>query len=112
MPDTPSLPETTPTHAHERDTPTVLLDVREPDEWAAGHAPDARHLPLADIDPADFPADTDVLCICRSGGRSAKATEALRAAGINATNVTGGMNAWGEAGLPVVRSDGEPGTVI
>lgn len=111
MPDTADLPETTPTDAHQRDTSTVLLDVREPDEWAAGHAPDACHVPLGDLDPAGLPAASTVLCICRSGGRSAKATEALRAAGIDAANVTGGMTAWAEAGLPVIRTDGQPGTV-
>lgn len=52
------------------------------------------------------------MCVCRSGGRSSKATTMLREAGINAANVTGGMTAWSEARLPVIRDDGTAGTVI
>jgi rhodanese-related sulfurtransferase len=90
----------------------VLLDVREDDVWAAGHAPDARHVALTDLRPDSFAAGTTVLCVCRSGGRSAKATEALRHVGVDAVNVSGGMTAWQTAGLPVVRDDGSAGTVI
>ena len=109
---TAGLPETSPAAAHERTGTAILLDVREPDEWTAGHAPGAHHMPLGTVDPGAIPADTPVLCVCRSGGRSAKATEVLRAAGIDATNVAGGMNAWAEAGLPVETDAGTPGTVI
>ena len=90
----------------------VLLDVREDDEWAAGHAPNALHVPLAGVgDAASRFADQEVLAICRSGGRSAKAAETLAQAGIKVRNVAGGMNSWAEAGLPVVRDDGAPGAV-
>lgn len=105
-------PETTPVDAHDRLDGVVLLDVREDDEWAAGHAPDATHVPMSRLTPDAIPADTTVLCICRSGGRSGRVTEALRNRGIDAVNVAGGMNAWAAAGLPVVRADGRPGTVI
>jgi rhodanese-related sulfurtransferase len=105
-------PETTPIDAHARVNGTVLLDVREIDEWAAGHAPDATHVPLSRLTSDAVPPGTTVLCICRSGGRSGKATEALRKVGIDAVNVAGGMNAWAAAGLPVLRADGRPGTVI
>ncbi len=108
---TTPLPEITPAAAHDRPAGTVLLDVREPDEWQAGHAPGAQHMPLGQLDPAALPDDAPVLCICRSGGRSSKAAEALQAAGIDASNVTGGMNGWAEAGLPVETDDGRPGTV-
>ena len=95
-----------------REQGAVLLDVREPDEWAAGHAPDAVHVPLADVaaGAARFTGQ-EVLAVCRSGGRSAKAAEALAQAGITVRNVAGGMTAWAEAGLPVVRDDGTPGSV-
>lgn len=98
--------------AGRREKGAVLLDVREPEEWAAGHAPGAVHLPLADVSTA-VPrfADAEVLAVCRSGNRSAKAAEALAAAGVTARNVSGGMTAWTAAGLPVVRDDGSPGTV-
>jgi rhodanese-related sulfurtransferase len=107
-----SNPETTPAAAHDRPAGTVLLDVREDDEWEAGHAPGATHIALGKLRPDALAAGAKVLCICRSGGRSGRATDALRAAGIDATNVAGGMNAWTAAGLPVVRDDGRPGAVI
>ena len=95
---------------HERGA--VLLDVRESDEWAAGHAPDAIHVPLAGVsDTASRFANQEVLTVCRSGGRSAKAAEMLAQAGITVRNVVGGMTSWAAAGLPVVRDDGAPGAV-
>ena len=95
-----------------REKGAVLLDVREPDEWAAGHAPDAIHVPLAGVsDAAARFAGREVLAVCRSGGRSAKAAETLAQAGIEVRNVAGGMTAWAAAGLPVMRDDGTPGAV-
>lgn len=104
-------PETSPTDAHGRAASVVLLDVREHDEWSAGHAPGARHMPLGRVDASALADDTIVLCVCRSGGRSAQATDALRQSGIDARNVTGGMQAWAAAALPVVTDDEQPGTV-
>ncbi len=112
MSDTADLPSVSVHDAVQRDPSTLLLDVREPDEWAAGHAPGARHLPLAEVSADEVPADTTIYCLCRSGGRSSKATAALRAAGLDAVNVTGGMNAWAEAQLPIVRDDGSAGQVV
>lgn len=89
----------------------VLLDVREPDEWAAGHAPGAHHVPLGRLSPAALPAGRPVVAVCRSGNRSAKAADTLAAAGIPVHNLAGGMKAWAGAGLPVVTDDGTPGTV-
>jgi len=95
-----------------RDQGAVLVDVRENDEWTAGHAPGAVHLLLAEVsDGASRFDGQQVLAVCRSGRRSAKATEILAAAGIDVRNVAGGMAAWAEAGLPVVREDGAAGTV-
>jgi rhodanese-related sulfurtransferase len=93
------------------DGKVTLIDVREDDEWAAGHAPHATHTPLGELDPAVFRADQELIAVCRTGGRSGKATDRLRAAGLTVHNLTGGMHAWAEAGLPVRRSDGTPGTV-
>ncbi|MEC4015277.1 rhodanese-like domain-containing protein [Streptomyces sp. H27-D2] len=144
----------------------VLLDVRESEEWEAGHAPDAVHIPLCVLEPdqvagrlaglvpaagpalgpahgapahgadtagsdtappdgsaaavaaAPAPAASavaapgrTVIAVCRSGRRSAQAAFRLRAAGIDARNLGGGMQAWARSGLPVRRSDGRPGTV-
>ena len=92
----------------------VLLDVREPKEWEAGHAPDAWFWPLARLDQvrAELPLDQTIVCVCRSGARSAKSTELLRSWGFDAVNLEGGMQAWAEAGKPVERDDGSPGEVI
>jgi rhodanese-related sulfurtransferase len=85
-----------------------LLDVREDDEWAAGHAPGARHIPLGQLGAraAEVPQDEVVYVICRSGGRSAKAAQALAGAGWRAVNVAGGMQDWAAAGRPMVTDSG------
>jgi rhodanese-related sulfurtransferase len=90
----------------------VLLDVREDDEWAAGHAPGATHLALSRLHPDRLPAAETYLVICRTGNRSGRVVAALTEAGFDARNVAGGMQAWADGGLPVVRSDGRPGTVV
>lgn len=65
-----------------RERGAVLVDVREPDELAAGHAPGATHVPLAGVgDAAARFAGQEILTVCRSGGRSAKAAETLAQAG-------------------------------
>lgn len=85
----------------------ALLDVREPDEWAAGHAPGAVHIPLGEL-PARvgelnaLPDDKPLYVVCRSGGRSARATAWLNASGWDAVNVAGGMISWHSEGRPVV----------
>ena len=90
----------------------VLVDVREDDEWEAGHAPDAVHVPLGEVgEAAGRFAGRRVMVVCRSGNRSAKAAKALAEAGVEVTNVAGGMSSWAAAGLPVVRPDGSPGAV-
>lgn len=89
----------------------LLLDVREPDEWSAGHAPDAVHVPLGQLDPGRLPQGRPVVAVCRSGNRSGKAALQLRAAGVEVHNLTGGMKAWAAAGLPVTTDDGRSGTV-
>ena len=90
-----------------------LLDVREPAEWDAGHSPSAAWIPLGELGARldEVPTDRTVAVICRSGGRSAVATDALRQSGIDAVNVAGGMRAWAVEGLPVVAGDGLPGVV-
>ena len=90
----------------------VLVDVREDDEWTAGHAPDAVHLPLGRVgEAAGRFAGQAVLTVCRSGARSGRAAKTLAAAGVGVHSVAGGMSAWAAAGLPVVRDDGSPGRV-
>jgi len=85
-----------------------LLDVREDDEWAAGHAPGARHVPLGELSAraAEVPQDQAVYVICRSGVRSGRAAQALAAAGWEAINVAGGMQDWAAAGRPMTTDSG------
>ena len=90
----------------------VLVDVREDDEWIAGHSPDAVHVPLGGVGEAVSRfAGQQVLTVCRSGTRSGRAADALAAAGVDVRNVSGGMSAWVSAGLSVVRDDAAPGRV-
>jgi rhodanese-related sulfurtransferase len=96
------------------DAGAVLLDVREPDEWQAGHAPDAVFIPIGELAQrtGELATDRRIVAICRVGGRSARATQFLLAQGFDAVNLTGGMRAWAAADLDVVTADGGPGTVI
>jgi rhodanese-related sulfurtransferase/glyoxylase-like metal-dependent hydrolase (beta-lactamase superfamily II) len=89
------------------DEGAVLVDVREPEEWHLGHAPAARLVPmgLASAHIGELQQARHVVVVCRSGGRSAVVTDMLRAAGVDAANVDGGMQAWMEASLPVVTDD-------
>ncbi|WP_078610351.1 MULTISPECIES: MBL fold metallo-hydrolase [Streptomyces] len=93
----------------------VLLDVREPEEWAAGHAPGAVLAPLSGLTAgAPLPQgvqDRALVVICRTGNRSRQAVELLVGRGIDAVDVTGGMGAWAEAGLPVVARPGDNSAV-
>lgn len=91
-----------------------ILDVREDMEWEAGHIEGAQHIPLGDV-PARYgevPLDEDVYIICRSGGRSLKATAYLQDAGFDILNVLGGMGAWQDAEKPMVSENGEDARVM
>ena len=93
-------------------TRVVLVDVRELDEWEAGHAPDAVHVPLSSFDPTALPDAETLLCICRSGARSTQVVAALVQMGRQAVNVRGGMQAWHADGYEVVDDAGGAGVVI
>ena len=91
-----------------------VLDVREDDEWAAGHAPGALHIPLGQLGArlGELDSRHALAVVCRSGNRSRRAVAALTAVGLTAHNVEGGMTAWAAAGRPVTTDDGFPGQVI
>ncbi|PPK92360.1 rhodanese-related sulfurtransferase [Kineococcus xinjiangensis] len=92
----------------------VVLDVREDDEWAAGHIDGALHIPMGQVPQRvqELPADDELHVICRSGGRSARVVAWLQENGYDAVNVAGGMGAWADAGRPMVADDGrEPGVL-
>jgi rhodanese-related sulfurtransferase len=98
---------------HRLNRGAVLIDVREPGEFAAGHAPQARHLPLgrirsegaAAVDALGIAAATgEVLLVCQSGMRSRMAQATLaKDTRRRYINISGGMNAWASLGLPVKR---------
>ncbi|NJP43050.1 rhodanese-like domain-containing protein [Actinacidiphila epipremni] len=92
----------------------VLLDVREDDEWAAGHAEGAVHIPMGEVVARidEVPDGSPVHVLCRVGGRSAQVTQYLIAQGRHAVNVNGGMLDWEAAGRPVVTGDGSEGFVL
>ena len=89
------------------DTQALVLDVRASGEFEAGHLPNARNIPLAELDKrtGELPASRPVIVCCNSGMTSAKAAAALRKAGRqDVFNLDGGLNAWRQAGLPIVKS--------
>jgi rhodanese-related sulfurtransferase len=88
------------------DAHPVVLDVREPAEFAAGHLPNARNIPAGDLEKrvGDLPAGKPVLVCCASGARSGRALGVLRKAGHEQVfNLDGGVQAWRQAGLPIVK---------
>lgn len=88
----------------------VLVDVREHDEWDAGHIDGAVHLPLSEVPErlGDLPEAETLYVVCRSGNRSGRAAAWLNAQGIEAVNVAGGMLAWAAAGKPMTSETGAP----
>lgn len=111
----PAVPAVGPEEAARRvDEGAVLLDVREPDEWHAGHAPNAVHVPLAALAASISQLDKEqpIVAVCRVGGRSERAAAVLLQRGYDAVNLAGGMQAWNAAGMPVVTELGDPGSII
>lgn len=102
-----------PRTGHELDPPQVaellhrgeieLIDVREPYEWDAGRIQGARHIELERLasEAETLPRGRRLVFHCRLGARSGMATQAFRAAGYDAWNMSGGIQAWVERGLPI-----------
>lgn len=91
------------------DDSVQLVDVREPHEHEAGAIAGGRHIPLGELMAAAEQLDQSrpVIFYCRVGGRSQMATDAFRASGWDARNMTGGIVAWVEAGQPLSDPDGK-----
>ena len=110
-------PDRAPCDPHRHRGPTgprrgaLLLDVRERNEWQTGHAPQAMHLALGQLEEhlAELPVDRLIVAVCRSGRRSAMAADLLSRRGYRVANLTGGMTAWAAAGLPVIVDRNKPG---
>lgn len=82
----------------------LLVDVREPVEWAAARIPGATLIPLGDLlaRVTELPRDRPVILQCRSGNRSNRGARLLADLGYtNVSNLAGGILAWSEAGLPL-----------
>lgn len=94
----------------------VVLDVREDDEWAAGHIHGAVHIPLMEL-PARLGEFVELeapqtLVVCKAGGRSARATAYLAQQGYEVANLIDGMIGWERAGRAMVSDTGQPAQVI
>jgi rhodanese-related sulfurtransferase len=104
------MSQETPREVAAADVPdsAYLVDVREDDEWAAGHAPDAQHIPLGALAArcGEIPQDRQLYVVCRSGARSAHATHVLNAGGWQAVNISDGMQGWESAGRPMSSESG------
>jgi rhodanese-related sulfurtransferase len=86
----------------------VVVDVRETQEWSSGHIPNARHLALGQLDKRiselEKFKDRPVIVCCASGNRSSSACGTLKRAGFERVfNLSGGIGAWKDAGLPVTN---------
>lgn len=88
-----------------QDAGALILDVREPSEWAQGHIEGAVLIPLGELASRvnELPQNRDIIVVCRSGNRSAKGRDLLLSAGFQrVTSMTGGMNQWVAEGYPVI----------
>lgn len=106
-PNAASLPDTVDvaTVYSVQDSPDIfLLDVREPDEYAAGHIPGVTLIPMGEVASrmSELPTDTEIIVTCRTGNRSSQVADFLREQGFtNVHNMEGGLVAWQEAGYTV-----------
>lgn len=110
-----STPTETPKGLAARVAAVQVVDVREPDEWTAGHIDGAIHIPLNSLlagASSSLDASLPTVVVCRSGARSELATLMLQTRGFEAANLTGGLDAWMREGLPLTTDAGTPGRVV
>ena len=83
----------------------LVLDVREPSEYSAGHISGSTLIPLQQLSSrmSELPKDREIICVCASGSRSGSAARQLKSNGYNVLNLSGGMSRWQRAGLPVKK---------
>ncbi|HEY5059066.1 MAG TPA: rhodanese-like domain-containing protein [Gaiellaceae bacterium] len=91
-----------------RNREAIVVDVRQPHEWKAGRIHGALHVPLSTLSAriGGMPRDRTLITVCRSGHRSAIAARALRRAGYEVENLSGGMTRWKREGLPLDPRNG------
>ena len=117
MTNPPAIPSITPADAAAATgagaaPPPLIVDVREPDEFARERVEGAALVPISQFVArhAELPKDRPLYMLCHSGSRSQSATMYLLQAGwTDVRNVTGGISAWMQAGLPVRKGTPEPG---
>jgi rhodanese-related sulfurtransferase len=110
-----STPTETPKGLAARVADVQVVDVREPDEWGAGHIDGSVHIPLNTLlagGSSALDASRPTVVVCRSGARSELATLMLQARGFDAANLTGGLEAWMREGLALTTEAGTPGRVV
>jgi len=92
----------------------LVIDVREDDEWRAGHVEGSVHVPLMQLGNryTELPESEQTLVVCRVGNRSAYAAAFLIQQGIAAVNLEGGLSAWEAAGRALVADDDQPPMVL
>jgi rhodanese-related sulfurtransferase len=96
---------------------SVILDVREDDEWAGGHIDGAVHVPLDRLanrmtyEPGELLSDDPIVVTCKGGGRARRAAAWLNSNGFDALVLDGGMLGWQADGRPMVSDTGEPPVV-
>jgi rhodanese-related sulfurtransferase len=100
-----AVPQVDAAGANARRGQTLILDVRQPEEFRQARIPGARLLPLGELSRRiqELPKDREIVVVCRSGNRSGQAARQLSEAGYKVANLRGGMIAWEQAGLPVQR---------
>ena len=81
----------------------TLLDVRTDREWAEARIDGSRHIPMDQLMGRMDEIDDQIICVCAVGARSARVAQFLTARGKEAANLDGGLYAWADAGLPLVR---------
>lgn len=109
------MPQTPPAvTAAEVPADAYVLDVREDDEWQAGHVEGAVHIPMGTLIGRvdEVPKDQRVFVMCRVGGRSGQVAQYLGANGWDVVNIDGGMLAWESAGRPMVSETGADPFVV
>lgn len=104
----PTIPPTEFAKQAMADTTAVIIDVRTPEEFAAGHLADARLMDVKDTENFDktidsLPKDKTYYVYCRSGRRSMTAAEKMKKLGLKVVDMTGGIIAWQKENLPVVK---------
>lgn len=98
-----------------RNEGVLLVDVREPREWSAGHVLGSRNMPIDVVDPALLPSGLPVVLLCRNGHRARLAARILTSLGMDASEVfvlAGGLEQWDGAASPLVDRDEAMGRLV